>query len=82
MTAFEAAQFHGIIPPILTPIAPDGQVDLTSLARLANWLIHQGVHGIWACGTTGEFPCFDADEREHVIGTCVETAAERVAVIA
>ena len=82
MTAFDAAEFHGIIPPILTPLQPDGQVDLTSLARLTSWLIRQGVHGIWACGTTGEFACFDADERENVIDTCVETANGRVPVIA
>lgn len=82
MTAFEAAALRGIIPPIVTPIAPNGQVDLISLARLTSWLIRQGVHGIWACGTTGEFPCFDADERENVIGTCVETSAGRVPVVA
>ena len=64
MTAFDAAQLHGIIPPILTPIGPDGRPDLHSLGRLTRWLILQGVHGIWACGTTGEFPCVDAAERE------------------
>jgi 4-hydroxy-tetrahydrodipicolinate synthase len=82
MTSSELAQLRGIIPPILTPIQPDGQVDLLSLTRLTNWLIRQGVHGIWACGTTGEFPCFDADERENVIGTCAEAAAGRVPVVA
>lgn len=82
MTAFEAAALRGIIPPIVTPISPNGQVDLISLARLAAWLIRQGVHGIWACGTTGEFPCFDADERENIVGTCVETATGRVPIVA
>jgi 4-hydroxy-tetrahydrodipicolinate synthase len=82
MSALEATQYRGIIPPILTPVQPDGQVDLLSLTRLTNWLIRQGVHGIWACGTTGEFPCFDADERENVVGTCVEAAMERVPVVA
>lgn len=80
--AAETAQFHGIIPPILTPLGDDGLVDLHSLARLTRWLLHEGVHGIWACGTTGEFPCFDADERENVIGTCTETVDGRVPVVA
>lgn len=74
--------YAGIIPPILTPIGPDGQVDLRSLYRLTRYLINEGVHGIWACGTTGEFACFDADEREHAIATCVEAADGRVPVVA
>jgi 4-hydroxy-tetrahydrodipicolinate synthase len=82
MSATEAAQYRGIIPPILTPVQPDGQVDLLSLTRLTNWLIREGVHGIWACGTTGEFPCFDADERENVVGTCAEAAMGRVPLVA
>jgi 4-hydroxy-tetrahydrodipicolinate synthase len=82
MTAFAPEQFHGIIPPILTPFEQNGQVDLRSLYRLTRWLIIEGVHGIWACGTTGEFACIDADERENVVGTCVESADGRVPVVA
>src|SRR5215217_1058844 len=82
MSAIEAAQYRGISPPILTPVQPDGQVDLLSLTRLTNWLVREGVHGIWACGTTGEFPCFDADERENVVGTCAEAARGRVPLVA
>jgi 4-hydroxy-tetrahydrodipicolinate synthase len=82
MSALEVSQYRGIIPPILTPVQPDGQVDLLSLTRLTNWLIREGVHGIWACGTTGEFPCFDADERENVVGTCAEAAMGRVPIVA
>lgn len=82
MTAFAPEQLQGIVPPILTPLQPDGQVDLRSLHRLTRWLMLEGVHGIWACGTTGEFPCFDADEREDVVGTCVEAVDGRIPVVA
>src|SRR5687767_13486615 len=75
-------ELYGIVPPILTPFTPEGRVDLGSLARLTRWLLGQGVHGMWACGTTGEFASLDADEREDVIGTIVETVAERVPVVA
>ncbi|MGI8423943.1 MAG: dihydrodipicolinate synthase family protein [Chloroflexota bacterium] len=75
-------ELFGIVPPILTPFSPDGRVDLISLAKLTRWLVGHGVHGIWACGTTGEFASLDAEEREDVIGTCVETVAERVPVVA
>lgn len=75
-------ELFGIVPPILTPFSPDGRVDLLSLAKLTRWLVGQGVHGLWACGTTGEFASLDAEEREDVIGTCVETVAERIPVVA
>ena len=42
MTAYTPKQFHGIIPPILTPLQPDGQVDLRSLYRLTRWLMRFG----------------------------------------
>jgi 4-hydroxy-tetrahydrodipicolinate synthase len=45
-------------------------------------MVAEGVHGIWACGTNGEFPCFTADQREQVIATCVQAAAGRVPVVA
>jgi 4-hydroxy-tetrahydrodipicolinate synthase len=82
MTTPDALHLHGIVPPILTPLTPDGRVDLMSLARLTRWLMGQGIHGLWACGTTGEFAGLDAEEREDVIGTCVEAVAERLPVVA
>ncbi|HEV2125829.1 MAG TPA: dihydrodipicolinate synthase family protein [Chloroflexota bacterium] len=82
MSTFDMVELQGIVPPILTPFTPDEQVDLHSLARLTRWLIHQGVHGIWACGTTGEFASLSADDREDVIGTCVENTTGRVPVVA
>lgn len=72
----------GIVPPILTPLTPGGDVDLRSLARLVRYLAAGGVDGIWACGTTGEFACIDADEREHVVATVIETLDGKLPVIA
>ncbi len=76
------ARLHGIFPPILTPLYEDGQIDHDSLARLVDHLVEGGVHGIWAMGTTGEFACFDADQREAAIRTTVEATRGRVPVIA
>ncbi len=78
----ELEPLGGIVPPILTPLTPGGEVDLRSLARLVRYLANGGVDGIWACGTTGEFACIDADEREHVIATVVETLDGKLPVIA
>ena len=74
-------RLHGIFVPIATPLLDNEDVDHKSLANLVNYLIQCGVHGIWATGTTGEFPCFDANEREAIVRTVVQTAAGRVPVI-
>jgi 4-hydroxy-tetrahydrodipicolinate synthase len=60
----------------------DESPDLESLASLIDFLIGNGVHGIWVNGTTGEFPCFDASERAAIVRRTVATVAGRVPIIA
>jgi 4-hydroxy-tetrahydrodipicolinate synthase len=75
-------RLHGIFPPILTPLHEDQRIDHESLASLVEYLLGEGVHGIWAMGTTGEFACFDADEREAAVATAVKATRGRAPVIA
>ena len=72
---------RGVIVPILTPLTPDEAVDVASLRRLVNYLVDNGVHGIWAAGTTGEFAALDEEARRLVIETVADEAAGRVPVI-
>jgi 4-hydroxy-tetrahydrodipicolinate synthase len=78
----DLTRLHGIFPPVLTPLHDDQRIDHESLAALVDHLIGEGVHGIWAMGTTGEFACFDADEREAAIRTTVAAVRGRVPIIA
>jgi 4-hydroxy-tetrahydrodipicolinate synthase len=78
----DLSRLHGIFPPVLTPLHEDQRIDHESLASLVEYLLGEGVHGIWAMGTTGEFACFDADERESAIRTTVEAVRGRVPIIA
>lgn len=75
-------RLHGIFTPILTPLTESEDVDHPSLRRLVSYLIDRGVHGIWATGTTGEFPCFDQSERAAILQTVVDEVRGRVPVIA
>ncbi len=72
---------RGVVVPILTPLTPDEEVDVASLRRLTSYLIDNGVHGIWAAGTTGEFAALDESARRLVIETVVDDAAGRVPVV-
>ena len=71
---------RGVIVPIMTPFTPDEKVDTSSLRRLVNYLIDNGVHGIWAAGTTGEFATQPDDQRLVAIETVVDEVGGRVPV--
>ena len=72
---------RGVVVPILTPLSVDERVDTGSLKRLVDYLIDNGVHGIWASGTTGEFASLPDAERVRSIDAVVDQVAGRVPVI-
>lgn len=73
---------YGIIPPIITPFNCDGQVDYKMLGKMVDFLISNGVHGIFPLGTTGEFYAVDDDEYKNILLTVKETVDGRVPVYA
>jgi predicted O-methyltransferase YrrM len=78
----DLSRLRGILPPILTPLTDQEEIDLLSLRRLIEYVLDGGVHGIWVTGTTGEFPCIDERERASVVATTVEAVNGRVPVVA
>ena len=76
------ADFHGVIPYLVSPIDDAGRVRTEVLARLATDLIAAGVHGLTPLGSTGEFAYLDGDQRSAIVRATVEAAAGRVPVIA
>src|SRR4051812_46909559 len=75
-------QLRGVLNALATPFAADGSVDETLLRALVDRSIEGGVHGVVACGSTGEFTALTADERRLVVETVVDQTARRVPVIA
>ena len=73
---------HGIIPPIITPMTPEGRFNEPVFRDMINHLIEEGVHGIFPLGTTGEFYAFDHEEVRRILNVAVEEAAGRVDVYA
>jgi 4-hydroxy-tetrahydrodipicolinate synthase len=72
---------HGVIPPVLTPMTPAGDVDTASLARLATFMIDAGVSGLFAGGSSAEIALLDDAQRRDVIETLVGTSAGQVPVL-
>ncbi|MHB1417085.1 MAG: dihydrodipicolinate synthase family protein [Chloroflexota bacterium] len=80
--ANDRSSLHGIVPPILTPMNQDETVDAASMKKLVDFMIVNGVHGLWVMGTTGEFASFDERERGIAVEAAVEANNGRVPVVA
>jgi 4-hydroxy-tetrahydrodipicolinate synthase len=79
---FDPQKLHGVIPPVASPLHPDGRLDAESLKQLCNFLIDGGVHGLFALGSTSEFAALTDDERATSMQVAVQTSAGRVPVLA
>ena len=48
------APLRGIIPPLVTPLLDQDQIDVPGTQRLIEHVVSGGVHGVFVLGTTGE----------------------------
>jgi 4-hydroxy-tetrahydrodipicolinate synthase len=72
----------GIIPPIVTPFHEDGSINYDVYRQMIEFLIANGVHGIFPMGTTGEFYAVSNEEYKKLLEVTVETVKGRVDVYA
>lgn len=73
--------FHGIIPPMATPLAGRDALDVAGLERLIEHLLAGGVHGLFVLGTTGEGPGLSYRLRRELIERTCRQVAGRVPVL-
>ncbi|WP_101296933.1 dihydrodipicolinate synthase family protein [Halegenticoccus soli] len=65
----------GAVVPMATPIdGRTGNVDVTALENYTDFLLDGGVHGLFPCGSIGEFSSLTAAQRERVIETVASRA--------
>ena len=76
------ASLGGVLVALATPFAADESIDESRLRGLVDRTIDGGVHGVVACGSTGEFSALSVEERRFVVETVVDQTAHRVPVIA
>ena len=70
----------GSFPPLITPFK-DTQVDLDSYARLVDFQVENGSHGILVNGTTAEPSSLTVEERNRLVDVAMETVSGRTPVI-
>jgi len=73
---------QGSMVALVTPMAPDNQLDWNSLHKLVDWHIEKGTHALVVMGTTGESATLNVSEHLEVIRRVVAQVAGRIPVIA
>ncbi len=61
-----ASDLRGIVPPVVTPLDGDGEIDERGLRRLAEYLIAGGVGGLFLLGSSAEAVSLLPAERRRV----------------
>ena len=69
--------FRGAFTALVTPFTPTGAIDEETFRALVRRQIDSHIHGLVACGTTGETPTLSHDEDDWVIAATLEVATER-----
>ncbi|MSQ80566.1 MAG: 4-hydroxy-tetrahydrodipicolinate synthase [Candidatus Methylopumilus sp.] len=73
---------QGSLVAIVTPMFPDGSLDIQALHGLIDFHISEGTDGIVIVGTTGESATVNFDEHCQLIDTTIKHANKRIPVIA
>ena len=81
MTEAAAPLLTGLVAATFTPMNVDGAIDLQRIAAVCDFVLEQGVDGLFVCGSTGESPSLTIDERMVVAETYIEAAVKRVPVV-
>ena len=77
----DISKMRGIIPPIITPVDENENIDIPRLREHVDYIIEHGVDGILAFGSNSEFYMFSDDEMLEATEAMVDQAAGRVPVI-
>ena len=73
--------FHGIFPPLLTPLADPDTIDFQGLENLIERLLSGGVSGLFVLGTTGEGPSLSYPLRRDLIRETLRLVDGRVPIL-
>jgi 4-hydroxy-tetrahydrodipicolinate synthase len=76
------APFGRVLTAMVTPLTPDGDIDLARAAALADRLVEQGNDGLVVSGTTGEAPTTHRDEKTNLLRAVVDAVGGRAQVLA
>ena len=71
----------GIIPPLVTPLNSNAELDVKGLRNLINHILSGGVHGVFLLGTTGEATNLEYNLRKELIFRACEFVSKKIPVV-
>jgi len=74
-------KFTGIWPALVTPLTPEGRIDVEATEQLIESLLAAGVAGFYVCGGTGEGILLSPDVRREMAEAVIGAVAGRVPVM-
>jgi 4-hydroxy-tetrahydrodipicolinate synthase len=74
--------YQGVVPPVVTPLTENYEIDYASLTRIIDHLIEGGVHGLFVLGSTSEVVFHDAETRLKIIEHAVRQVNGRLPIFA
>jgi 4-hydroxy-tetrahydrodipicolinate synthase len=76
------APLTGVVPPVCTPLTPEGEVDVPSLLRLVDHLVGAGVDALFVLGSTSEVAFLTDRQRRLVVASVTGHVGGQVPVLA
>jgi len=71
-----------IFSALITPMTDDGAIDEAAVESLIELQLGQGVEGFYCCGSSGEGPMLDVEERKRFVRRVVRVTGGRAPVVA
>lgn len=81
MTGSASLRLTGLVAATFTPMHEDGRLDPDRIAAACDFVLGQGVDGLFVCGSTGESPSLTMEERMQVAELYHCAAAGRVPLV-
>lgn len=72
----------GIWPTMITPFTDDNRLDENAIPHLIDWYHQHGCDGVFAVCQSSEMFCLTLKERVRLARLCVQSAGERLQVVA
>jgi len=72
-----AKEIKGIVVPLVTPFREDETLDTVALRGVVNYVLDNGVHGLFPAGSQGELFALTTDEKKQVMDVVIDEANGR-----
>ncbi len=65
-------EIKGIVVPVVTPFNEDESLDESALRQVVNYLLDNGVHGLFPSGSQGELFSLTTEEKKQVMDIVID----------